>query len=107
MVNIAMLENIRSKRYYKFVGLLSWILAPYIMLLWQTPSFAAIGAAVLAMFLTIGLAGIYFVILIVAIIDNKRLINKSTNLFFDIGYILGFIPVLYLLFKYLHYLLLR
>jgi hypothetical protein len=102
-----MLENLRSKLYYKVVGVLSWILAPYIMYLWGTPSFAAIGAGIVAVLLTIVLVILYLLLLIIAAIDSKRLVKKSTKLFFDIGYILAFIPILYLLFNYIHYLLSR
>ena len=94
-----MLENFRSKGYYKFFGALSWIVAPlsiYAYIYAYGPrGFGALGAVFLAVIISIVLLAIYCLLLLIAIFDFKRIVHKSTNIFIDIGYLVGFIALIY------------
>ena len=94
-----MLENFRSKGYYKFFGALSWIIAPlsiYAYIYAYGPrGFGALGAVFLAVIISIVLLAIYCLLLLIAIFDFKRIVHKSTNIFIDIGYLVGFIALIY------------
>ena len=94
-----MLENFRSKGYYKFFGVLSWIVAPlciYAYIYAYDPR--GFGAALVALFLAVitssVLLAIYCLLLFIAIFDFKRIVHKSTNMFIDIGYLVGFIALI-------------
>ena len=94
-----MLENLRSKLYYKIVGIISWILAPlalYHIIYAQSPNgFASLGAGFLSVILFIGLVIIYSILLLVSVLDCKRIVNRTTNKYFDTGYIIGFATIIY------------
>ena len=94
-----MLENIRSKKYYKFVGVLSYIVAPVIIYndIWahNPHGFASLGAGILFVLLALVLFLIYLLFFIVALCDHKRLVSESINKYIDIGFILGFFTIIY------------
>lgn len=94
-----MLKRLRSKSYYKFGGIFSWILIPialYCRIYSLLPNgFGSLGAGLCSFILFAALTIIYILLLIISIFDNKRIVNNSTNLFIDIGYIVGFVSILY------------
>lgn len=93
-----MLENFRSKGYYKFGGVISWIialLALYCIIYAKLPhGFASLGAGFLSVFFFLGLVILYAILLLTAIFDFKRIVDKSTNNIIDTGYILGLITII-------------
>ena len=93
-----MLENFRSKGYYKFGGVISWIIAPlalYCIIYAKLPhGFASLGAGFLSVFFFLGLVILYAILLLTAIFDFKRIVDKSTNNIIDTGYILGLITII-------------
>ena len=94
----AMLENLRSKHYYKIIGIASWVLVPpaFWLLAWaRGPRGFASLAGLFSVSFAIWLAGIYIALFINAYIDRKETPEQSTNLFIDLGYILGFAFIIY------------
>lgn len=93
-----MLENFRSKGYYKFGSIVSWIIAPlalYCVIYAKLPhGFASLGVGYLSVLLFIGLVIMYAILLLIALFDFKRIVEKSTNKFIDAGYILGLINII-------------
>ena len=93
-----MLDNFRSKGYYKFGGVISWIIAPvliYHFLYALLPNgFSSLGAGLFSFILFIVLIVIYCLLLVIAACDRMRTVAVSINKFIDIGYIIGFLAII-------------
>ena len=93
-----MLENLRSKGYYKFGGAISWIFGPMIIYYFLSAllpnGYSSLGAGLFSFYLLIALIIIYFILSVIAVCDKKRTVPLSMNKFIDIGYIIGFTAII-------------